>query len=701
MLATMRVPLFAQTNFWEQTNGPPGGTILTLVRNVSGYLFAGTGAGVFRSTDNGNNWIQVSSWRSSVNALAINSTGHIFAGTDGEVFRSTDDGTGWTQVLNRSVWSLAIDSSEHIFAGTNGGGVFRSTDNGGTWIQTITGLSNLNVRVIAINRSAGAIFAGTSASGVFRSSDNGTTWSQAGLSSTDVLGLTINSSGHIFAGTWGSGVFRFTDNGTNWTQTLAGLTDLYVRTLAVNPVNAAIFVGTIGWYQGSLNSGVFRSTDNGANWTRVLTYPYTYSLSIDSSANMFAGTINGIFRSINNGDSWTEVSTGLTNNSIASLAINSSGDVFAGTALYFRGSLFRSTDDGETWTATNNGLPPYRQVLSLAINPSGHIFASTGDGEIYRSTNNGVSWVEVADSIGGALAINSDGHIFACYGGVFRSTNNGTTWTHVVDSSAVGVLTINPSGHIFAGGVDGVYRSTDNGESWAMSNNGLTLPYIISDLTNDLNGNIFAGTGYCDYGCTGKGVFRSTNNGDSWVSIGLDTLAIFAIAVNSSGHIFAGTRNMYDWPYATGSVYRSTNGGTSWQEINAGLANSSPIGTLAINSSGRIFAGTYGNSVFRSVGSTVSVKELTQDASSFVLDQNYPNPFNPSTTIRFGIPQRSLVTLKIFDLLGRELQTLVSEELNAGIFDVEWDAGRFASGVYLYKLQAGEFVQTRKLLLLR
>ncbi len=85
----------------------------------------------------------------------------------------------------------------------------------------------------------------------------------------------------------------------------------------------------------------------------------------------------------------------------------------------------------------------------------------------------------------------------------------------------------------------------------------------------------------------------------------------------------------------------------------------------------------------------------------YSLGQNYPNPFNPSTTIQYSIPSRSFVTLRVFDLLGREVNTLVSEELGAGTYSAQWDASGRASGVYLYRLQAGRFVETKKLLLLR
>jgi hypothetical protein len=85
----------------------------------------------------------------------------------------------------------------------------------------------------------------------------------------------------------------------------------------------------------------------------------------------------------------------------------------------------------------------------------------------------------------------------------------------------------------------------------------------------------------------------------------------------------------------------------------------------------------------------------------FFLWQNYPNPFNPSTTIRFDLPHASKVTLKVYNVLGQEVTTLVEEEKPAGTYDVQFSAQNLASGMYVYRIHAGQFVQTRKLLLLR
>ena len=85
----------------------------------------------------------------------------------------------------------------------------------------------------------------------------------------------------------------------------------------------------------------------------------------------------------------------------------------------------------------------------------------------------------------------------------------------------------------------------------------------------------------------------------------------------------------------------------------------------------------------------------------FSLYQNYPNPFNPSTTIQFTLPKESFTKLEIFNALGQKVSTLVSENLSSGIYKYKWDAGGFSSGVYFYRIIADNFVQTKKLLLIK
>ena len=97
----------------------------------------------------------------------------------------------------------------------------------------------------------------------------------------------------------------------------------------------------------------------------------------------------------------------------------------------------------------------------------------------------------------------------------------------------------------------------------------------------------------------------------------------------------------------------------------------------------------------------VGVEEQTALLTEFALEQNYPNPFNPNTMIKYSVPQSSNVVIKVFDILGNEIETLVNKEKSSGTYELAWYAANLPSGVYLYRLQAGSFVETKKMTLLK
>jgi hypothetical protein len=141
--------------------------------------------------------------------------------------------------------------------------------------------------------------------------------------------------------------------------------------------------------------------------------------------------------------------------------------------------------------------------------------------------------------------------------------------------------------------------------------------------------------------------------------------------------------------------------GAGWTATSAGLTNRSVYSLVA--SSTYLFAGTaYGGVWKRPLSEMVSVKEVSSGPpAAYALAQNYPNPFNPGTTIKYELPKASTAYLCVYDMLGREVSVLVDERKEAGIHEARFDGSNLASGVYLYRLTAGNFVQTRKLLLVR
>ncbi len=199
--------------------------------------------------------------------------------------------------------------------------------------------------------------------------------------------------------------------------------------------------------------------------------------------------------------------------------------------------------------------------------------------------------------------------------------------------------------------------------------------------------NLFAGT-------NGGGIFLSPDSGKSWIAANSGLTNFYANTFAVSGtNLFAGT---------DGGVFISTNNGTGWTVASTGLTDTM---IYALAASGEnIFAGTQHAGVWRrplsEMISSVALP-LAQVPKQFRLEQNYPNPFNPNTTIKFQLPRTSQVNLSVFDILGREVSVLVNERKNAGSYEVKFDASNLASGVYFYRLQTGNFVDTKKLLLIR
>jgi hypothetical protein len=190
------------------------------------------------------------------------------------------------------------------------------------------------------------------------------------------------------------------------------------------------------------------------------------------------------------------------------------------------------------------------------------------------------------------------------------------------------------------------------------------------------------------------GVFLSSNNGTSWTAVntGLTNTIVHAIAV-SGADIYAGT---------DGGVFLSTNNGANWTAVSTGMSNAS-IHTFAVSGTNLYAAGPDRGLWKRPLSEMVTLVESTpiDIPKQYSLGQNYPNPFNPSTTISFNLPSRSSVTLKIYDMLGKEIASLVNEELPPGAYSRTWNASGISSGVYFYHLKAGAFTETKRLILLR
>jgi len=679
-LATLLACSSASTQ-WLQTSGPEGGEANCFAANGE-YLFVGTECGILLSTDNGTSWVHTA-LRGTVLCHAVKrksaSATSLFAGGPFGLARSTDNWASWTHgdfgLGDNCVRSLAVRDTT-IFAGTDSGGVLRSTDEGASWFPVNEGLTNIFVNSLAvIDRD---LYAATD-SGLFRSSDDGTSWAFIGLAGKIVNTVAaIDTS--LFAGTERDGLFRSTDVGRSWkADTIAGM-DPSVRAFVVIP--PYLFAGTPG--------GLYRTPDGGRSWSRFdagLSNPNVKALCVKGAA-LFAGTYGGVFRSTDGGEYWSKTSSGMKIVFVEALA-SRGGTLYAGGI----NGVYRSTNRGDSWSDVVNCWAPSLAIDGMKVyaGTSGHVFYSFDDGGTWD-----LLWLGGAEGMARALAVNGTELLAGmARDGVLRigipTPGAGIVTTTDLKDTAVYALAVSGT-NLFAGTEGGVFRSTNGGINWTAVNNGLTKFEVLALAVQ--GSHLFAGT-------KEGGMFLSTDDGGTWTPAdsGLTDADILSFAI-SRNNLFAGT-----WQ---GGVFLSSNNGTSWSAVNDGLTNSSDqvssvVHALAIVGTD-LYAGTRGAGVWRRPLSemVVSVENTpTELPSSYSLHQNYPNPFNPSTTIKYELPRSSEVRLSVFDMLGREVSMLVNERRDAGVHEVKFDVSGLSSGVYFYRLQAGEFVQTRKLVLLQ
>ena len=382
---------------------------------------------------------------------------------------------------------------------------------------------------------------------------------------------------------------------------------------------------------------------------------------------------------------WVQMSNGMgTNKNVWSLA--ASGDnIFAGTNYPY--GVYRSTNDGLNWTQTSL----INQSGNVLLINGNIIYAGTNQG-VFKSTNNGQNWTQIGLSNRSIWALTILGNnIFAGtdFGhGVYRSTNNGLNWTQTSlgDINFISSL-VTLGNNIFAGvwTSNSVFLSSDTGNTWTQISLGGTPTEVVLCLA--VKGNyVFAGV---DNG----GVFRSSNSGFNWAQTSLNSGGVTSFAIKDN-YIFASD-------FLFGEVYLSSNNGSSWILKNQGLGSQIDVWSLTTTNQ-YVFAGTDSGVWRRSFTEIIGIQKISELVpSSFSLSQNYPNPFNPYTKIKFDITKLSDVKLIVYNILGREVATIVNERLKAGTYEVDFEGRELPSGVYFYRLITDEFVDVKKMVLVK
>jgi photosystem II stability/assembly factor-like uncharacterized protein len=250
------------------------------------------------------------------------------------------------------------------------------------------------------------------------------------------------------------------------------------------------------------------------------------------------------------------------------------------------------------------------------------------------------------------------------------------------------------TGYIAGSGV--ILKTTDAGNSWVQQ----TPAFVNFEVLNQVQFfNELTGYGVSN---TGNGrFFKTTNGGTTW--------DITSISPNGAlmGEYFVNANTGYACGW-NGVIIYTTDAGATWTTQASGLSDILTCVYFTTPLTGYITT-WYGHVLKTTNGGLTFVNKISSEApNDFMLYQNYPNPFNPSTKIEFSLPltkgvggMDNNITLSVFDITGKQVATLINEQLSPGKYEVTFNANGFSSGIYFYKLKAGSFSETKKMILMK
>ncbi len=361
----------------------------------------------------------------------------------------------------------------------------------------------------------------------------------------------------------------------------------------------------------------------------------------------------------------------------------------------------RTTDGGTTW---GNGNPNpgviTGDIYNIEALDANTAFVTTSPGAtfIYKTTNGGTNWTQVYTIAGGFIntikmvsATNgyAFGDVLAGNWLMLKTTDGGSTWTTLATVAGTGdgrnnCLQILGNDIWFGTGQNTVWHSTNLGLNWTSA--------TVTGITGQITGIQFNTASVGIVG--GATMSKTTDGGATWA----------LLAASGTGTIsgIEGSGNNY-WYVRGTTIYRSTDLGASWTLSHTHTAAQNDI-SLATDGVGCMTGWSCGASgtIAKMTGVPVGINDpVSEIPSSYSLMQNYPNPFNPTTSITFTMPVAGNVELKVYDILGKEVASLISGSMTAGTHIVPFDASALASGVYIYKMTAGSFIDSKKMVLIK
>lgn len=394
-------------------------------------------------------------------------------------------------------------------------------------------------------------------------------------------------------------------------------------------------------------------------WVQTLNGRNVWSLAKDNQENIYAGGLTGtnsrIWKSTNAGMSWDTIYIG-SGATMWDFGFDGLGNIYVAN---FSNGLLKSTNTGANFSVIPLSVFNNKNLQGVECGRNGYVFVTTSSG-FFRSTDFGQTFTEIALTGLNCLPVLVD--------------KNSTNIIYAGVSSAAGT------------GI-GFYRSTDFGLTFSSNLNPGKNGY---NLFQRNNGDLYMITTTSPYNFD-----KSTNKGLTWTTVSNLPQAQRGITVSGLNTFYTS---------GNGGVFRSLNNGQSFENFNFTISATPVLSFqyfavlyIAVGTSGASSGGVW----IYPEAAIQSTNGENENAVGYNLFQNYPNPFNPNTVINYSVIENLFVTLKVYDILGNEISTLVNERRSAGNHSVEWDASGYPSGVYYYKIQSGNFISTKKMLLVK
>lgn len=390
------------------------------------------------------------------------------------------------------------------------------------------------------------------------------------------------------------------------------------------------------------------------------------------------------------------------------------------------GKILRSPDGGVNWTEVES--PTTKDLISIDLSNESKFWISGKDGVLLSSTDQGITWniisIDIQNYIYSLSFIDSNigwaaggypGHDGdpTQYAAIYKTTDAGVTWDQQFNETGKyfnSVYFLNASEGWATGSKRYVYHTTDGGNTWVQPQYFLNSPgyefngeFFKVTFINELTGYIFLSYNDQFY------IYSTQDGGVNWSYIDFQLPnENWPVFVSNISDVIIGEGKMYllgEGRYISpvhGVILSSIDQGSSWDVLTRNFLYYTK--------------GTYHNGSLWAVGDKgLLVNELntpsiltdvneylfTENQNGFSLSNNYPNPFNPTTTIQFSIPKSDNVTIKVYDILGREIATLLNEYKQAGKYETRFSATNLSSGIYLYILQYGSSIISRKMILIK